>query len=284
MGTPEAIKEQLAQKASYQQDKPSSFGEQFKNYLARIAPSVKTVLPKQFDSERFLRIALSEVRRNPQLSQCSIESLGGAIMQSAILGLEPGLHGYAYLVPRWNSRTGRLDAEFQIGYKGYIDLAHRTGKVAFITAEIVYEDDYFDFQYGSNQKLTHKPNIESDKYGNPEYARKYYAYIKFKDGSEQFKVITREQALRHAKRFTASKNKEGELIGPWKTDFDAMALKTAIKLLFKTVQVSTEFQKQIAKDETIANDPDNVQSVYEVIEMEPAEHGDTQEDSERVGG
>ncbi|MGX1901146.1 recombination protein RecT [Thermolongibacillus altinsuensis] len=271
MAKPEDIKKQLAKKVNAVQEKPKTFGEQFKNYLAKIAPSVKTVLPKQFDTERFLRIALSEVRRNPQLSQCSIESLGGAIMQSAILGLEPGLHGYAYLVPRWNSKAGRFDAEFQIGYKGYIDLAHRTGKVAFITAEIVYEDDYFEFQYGTNQKLIHKPNIESEKYGDPEYAKKYYAYIKFKDGSEQFKVITKKQALRHAQRFTTSKNKEGELVGPWKTDFDAMALKTAIKLLFKTVQVSTEFQQQIAKDETIANDPDNVQSVYEVIDMEQTE-------------
>jgi recombination protein RecT len=271
MAKPEDIKKQLAKKVDAVQEKPKTFGEQFKNYLAKIAPSVKTVLPKQFDTERFLRIALSEVRRNPQLSQCSIESLGGAIMQSAILGLEPGLHGYAYLVPRWNSKAGRFDAEFQIGYKGYIDLAHRTGKVAFITAEIVYEDDYFEFQYGTNQKLIHKPNIESEKYGDPEYAKKYYAYIKFKDGSEQFKVITKKQALRHAQRFTTSKNKEGELVGPWKTDFDAMALKTAIKLLFKTVQVSTEFQQQIAKDETIANDPDNVQSVYEVIDMEQTE-------------
>jgi recombination protein RecT len=271
MAKPEDIKNQLAQKVDAIQEKPKTFSEQFKIYLAKIAPSVKTVLPKQFDTERFLRIALSEVRRNPQLSQCSIESLGGAIMQSAILGLEPGLHGYAYLVPRWNSKAGRFDAEFQIGYKGYIDLAHRTGKVAFITAEIVYEDDYFEFQYGTNQKLIHKPNIESEKYGDPEYAKKYYAYIKFKDGSEQFKVITKQQALRHAQRFTTSKNKEGELVGPWKTDFDAMALKTAIKLLFKTVQVSTEFQQQIAKDETIANDPDNVQSVYEVIDMEQTE-------------
>jgi recombination protein RecT len=266
MGSPQDIKNKLAEKTG--EKKTKSFTEQFQEYLGKMAPSVKTVLPKQFDSDRFLRIALSEVRKNPQLSQCSIESLGGAIMQSAILGLEPGLHGHAYLVPRWNSKTKRLDAEFQIGYKGYIDLAHRTGKIAFITAEIVYEDDYFEFEYGSNQKLVHKPNIDSEKYGDPKHAKKYYVYIKFKDGSEQFKVITKQQAIRHAQRFTASKTKEGEIVGPWKTDFDAMALKTVIKLLFKTVQISTEFQQQIAKDETISNDIENVQSVYDVIDVE----------------
>lgn len=267
MANPKDIKNQLQEKATGEKNQPS-FKEQFENFLGKMAPSVRTVLPKQFDTDRFLRVALSEVRKNPQLSNCSIESLGGAIMQSAILGLEPGLHGHAYLVPRWNGKQKRLDAEFQIGYKGYIDLAHRTGKVAYIVAEIVYEDDVIEFEYGSNQKLIHKPNIDSDKYGDPDHAVKYYAFIKFKDGSEQFKVITKAQAQRHAERFTASKKKDGGITGPWKTDFDAMALKTVIKLLFKTVQVSTDFQQQISKDETIAKDLDNTQSVYDVIDVE----------------
>lgn len=277
MGSPQDIKNKLAETAgAAPQEKPSSFTDQFKNYLSKMAPTVKTVLPKQFDSERFLRIALSEVRKNPQLSQCSITSLGGAIMQSAILGLEPGLHGHAYLVPRWNSKLKSLEAEFQIGYKGFMDLAHRTGKVAYITAEIVYEDDSLTFQYGSNQKLVHIPNIESEKYGDPAHAKKYYAFIKFKDGSEQFKVMTKAQAERHAVRFASSKKKDtGEIVGPWKTDFDAMALKTVIKLLFKTVQISTDFQQQIAKDETIANDIENPKSTYDIID--DAEYSEVQE-------
>lgn len=268
MGSPQDIKNQLAQKTGT--EKPRSFNEQVKSMLGQMAPSIKTVLPKQFDNERFVRIALSEVRKNPQLSQCSIESIGGALMQSAILGLEPGLHGHCYLVPRWNSKAGRLDAEFQIGYKGYIDLAHRTGKIATIEAEVVYKDDYFHFELGSNKKLVHKPNLDSETYGESESAIKYYCFIKFINGAEQFKVMTKSQIENHMRKH-APKNKNGEIVGPWKSDFDAMALKTVIRLGFKTIQISSDFQQQISRDETIANDLDNVKSVYDVIDIDVEE-------------
>lgn len=265
MGTPQDIKNQLANQAGIQQQNAEpSFNKQVSNMLAKMSPSIKSVLPKQFDTDRFARIALSEVRKNPELSKCSIESIGGALMQSAILGIEPGLHGHCYLVPRWNSKLGRLDAEFQIGYKGYIDLAHRTGKIATIEAEIVYKGDELHFEYGSNKRLIHKPNLDSEYYGDPEHAEKYYVYMKFLTGAEQFKVMTRSQMMRHMGKH-APRNKQKEIVGPWKSDFDAMSLKTVIRLGFKTIQISSDFQQQISRDETIANDPDNVNSVYDVI-------------------
>lgn len=281
MANPKDIKNQVAQKANGNETKPPSFKEQFEGYLEKMAPSIKTVLPKHFDSQRFMRIALSEVRKNPQLSKCSIQSVAGAVMQSAMLGLEPGLHGHAYLVPRWNGKTQTLDAEFQIGYKGYMDLGHRTGKIAYITAEVVYEDDYFDFQFGSEQKLVHKPNIESEKYGDPEYANKYYVFIKFKDASEQFKVITRKQAIKRMQKH-APKNKAGAIVGPWVSDFNSMALKTVIRDGFKTVQISSEFQENISRDETITTDPEMTKKTYDVIDAEYTEY-EEKNDSQQAG-
>lgn len=279
MANPQAIKEQVKNQVSPDKQKAPSFQEQFKNYLGMMAPSIKTVLPKQFDSERFMRIALSEVRKNPQLSKCSIESVAGAVMQSAMLGLEPGLHGHAYLVPRWNGKTKQLEAEFQIGYKGYMDLGHRTGKIAYITAEVVYEDDHFEFEFGSNQRLVHVPNIDSDKYGDPQHAKKYYMFIKFKDASEQFKVMTKKQATKRMADH-APKNKQGAIVGPWQTDFDAMALKTVIRDGFKTVQISTDFQENIARDETITTDPEMTKKSYDVIDMDYEEVENNEEQGE----
>ena len=278
MANPQDIKNQVAQKANGDNPKPPSFKEQFEGYLEKMAPSIKTVLPKHFDSERFMRIALSEVRKNPQLSKCSIQSVAGAVMQSAMLGLEPGLHGHAYLVPRWNGKTQTLDAEFQIGYKGYMDLGHRTGKIAYITAEVVYEDDYFDFQFGSDQKLVHKPNIESDKYGDSQHATKYYVFIKFKDASEQFKVITKKQAIKRMEKH-APRNKQKAIVGPWVSDFDSMALKTVIRDGFKTVQISSEFQENISRDETITTEPEMTRKTYDVIDADYTDY----EESESQG-
>lgn len=247
--------------APEKQDQPKDFNQQMAEYFGKMAPAVKMVLPGTLNTERFIRIALSEVRKNPRLLKCSMESVAGAVMQSAIVGLEPGPHGHVFLVPRWNKDIRSLECQFQMGYKGYIELAHRTSKMAYIDAEIVYEGDEFDFAHGSNKFLLHKPNIDSDKYGDPAFARYYYCFIKFKDGSETFKAMTRKQLIQHMEKF-APRDQQQNIVGPWTTNFDSMALKTPIRLLMKTTPITPEFQEQIARDETVANDLDNPRSVH----------------------
>ncbi|HET7616267.1 MAG TPA: recombinase RecT, partial [Bacillales bacterium] len=200
----------------------------------------------------------------------SLESIAGAVMQSAIVGLEFGPQAHVHIVPRWSSKTRQLEAEFQIGYKGYIELGDRTGRIAFTMPEIVYEDDKFDYQYGSNMFLHHKPNIESEKYGDPQYAKYYYTYLRFKDGTDRFIVRTKQQMINHMDRF-APRNKEKRIVGPWVSDFDSMALKTTIHQLFKTVSISSDFANKISRDGTIANDPDNPRSFHDYIDVEAEE-------------
>ena len=80
------------------------------------AKQFATALPKHINSDRFVRIAITTIRQNPKLAQCNQESLLGALMVSAQLGLEPGVLGQCYLIP-----YGR-ECQFQIGYKGMIEL------------------------------------------------------------------------------------------------------------------------------------------------------------------
>src|SRR6266567_377007 len=94
---------------------------------------------------------MTEIRRTPKLLECSPESLLGAMMLAAQLGLEPGPLGQVYLVPF------KRQVEFVVGYRGYIDLAYRSGQVKDVAAALVHEGDEFSYQYGTTPKLLHVP-------------------------------------------------------------------------------------------------------------------------------
>src|SRR5882724_2355689 len=114
---------------------------QFKNSLSK-------VLPKNLSVERICRIALTELRKNPNLQQCSVESFLGAIMNSSSLGLEIGdILGHVYLIPRKGA------CQFHLGYKGMIELANRAG--VLVTSNLVYEGDEFYAEYGNEERLKH---------------------------------------------------------------------------------------------------------------------------------
>ena len=105
--------------------------------IARALPSVMT-------PERFSRIAVSALSTTPKLAECHPMTFVGAMMTAAQLGLEPNTPlGQAYLIPYWNGKTKRLECQFQLGYKGMIDLAYRSGQIVSIQANVVYENDTF---------------------------------------------------------------------------------------------------------------------------------------------
>ncbi|MGL5951117.1 MAG: recombinase RecT, partial [Cetobacterium sp.] len=114
-------------------------------------------LPKHINSERFVRIALTQIRMNPQLAKCSQESLLGALMTSASLGLEPGVLGQVYLLPFNNKKLGTTECQLQLSYKGMIELLRRTGQLVDIYAYTVYSNDEFSIEYGLERTMTHKP-------------------------------------------------------------------------------------------------------------------------------
>ena len=113
--------------------------------LKRMEPQIRKALPKHLEPERLARIALTEIRKNPKLLECSRESLLGAVMTAAQLGLEPGVLGHAYLIPYWNNKTKSYEVQFQIGYKGLLDVVRRSGEITSISAHCVYENDEFEF-------------------------------------------------------------------------------------------------------------------------------------------
>lgn len=193
-------------------------------------------LPSVITPERFTRIVLTALRNNPKLMECDRTSLLAAIMQAAQLGLEPNTPlQQACLIP-----YGK-ECQFQVMYKGLIDLAYRSGEVSIIQAQTVYENDEFVYELGLEAKLIHKPCMKGDR-GK---AVAYYAIFKMKNGGENFAVMSKDEVVKFAQaKSKAYKN------GPWQTDFDAMAKKTALKQVLKYAPIHSEaMQTAIQNDE-----------------------------------
>ena len=222
-------------------------------YIKSMESEIAKALPSVMTPERFTRIVLSAVSVNPQLGSCTPSSFLGAMMTSAQLGLEVNTPlGQAYVLPYRNK--GVLEAQFQLGYKGLIDLAYRSGEVEVIQAHVVYANDEFTCEYGLEPKLTHKP-ADKDR-GEPV---KVYAVFKTKSGGYGFEVMSMDDIKRHAAKYSKS---YGSDFSPWKTNFEEMAKKTVLKRVLKYAPLKSEFVKAATADETIKS---NIASdMYEV--------------------
>lgn len=239
------VKNKLATKADNQVAE-SNEPKNMKQWITMMEPQIAKALPSVITPERFTRMALTAISTNPKLANSTPQSFMGALMNAAQLGLEPNTPlGQAYLIPFKNGKTGNLETQFQIGYKGLIDLAHRSGEFKVIYAKEVYEEDDFDYEYGLEPKLTHKPYIGTDR-GKVIF---YYAVFTLVNGGFGFEVMSKEDVEAHAKRFSQAYHN-----GPWKTNFDEMAKKTVLKKVLKYAPIKTEFVKQISEDNTIKTD------------------------------
>lgn len=243
-----------------------------KDYVTVMMPEIKKALPNTITPERFSRIVLSAISNNKQLQQCTPNSFLAGMMNAAQLGLEPNTPlGQAYLIPYRNK--GTLEAQFQIGYKGLIDLAYRSGQVKTIYAEEVYENDEFEYELGLNPKLVHKPAVKNR--GDVIY---YYAVFKLVNGGEGFTVMSIDDVKRHMNRFSKAANAG---FSPWQTNFDEMAKKTVIKKVLKYAPLSTDIMRKIAEDETIktdmAQDMSLVSDETEYVEVVDDETGEVKD-------
>jgi len=224
-------------------------------YISSRKDAIAKTLPKHINPERMARIAFLEVRKNPQLLNCSPQSLFGAILSASQLGVEPGPLGQCYLVPFYNKKTQSYDVQFVLGYKGMIDLARRSGVITNIYAHEVREKDEFSYCYGLNPQLNHVPALteRGDILG-------FYAVAHLKDGGHLFQYLSVEDV---EKRKDRSKAKE---YGPWQSDYEEMGKKTVLRHMWKYLPVSVEIMKKAVLDETITDieKPEESTSVYEL--------------------
>lgn len=220
-------------------------------YLSGMKDRIAAVLPKHLTADRVLQMAATTIHRNPAIAKCSPASLLGSVMQASILGFPPvDALGYCYFVP-----YGK-DVQFQIGYRGYVELARRSGKIKMVYAEVVREGDEFVCEMGLEPKLTHKPQFDSSK-----KLTHVYGVVHFTDGGYNFVVLSKSDVERLRMR---SPMQKGEPAGAWKTDYEAMAKAKALKQLSKYMPLNIDQQAVIASDETILT-PDNFRKENENI-------------------
>lgn len=214
-------------------------GQTIYDLIERQKPAIERALPNiGLTAERLTRVLQTQIRTNPRLAECSPVSLLGAVMLTAQLGLEPGPLGQAYFVPYGNKRTGQLECQFILGYKGMIALAWRSGGIV-INAYTICANDLFEFDYGSGY-VKHTYKISQ----NRGETTGFWAKATLPNGSTSILVMTRAEVDAHRKRSMARDD------GPWVTDYDAMGKKTVIRVLCSQLPLGAEAQRAIAADET----------------------------------
>lgn len=205
--------------------------------LARHQASIAQILPKVLPVEKLLKVAVNAVWRSPKLQTCSTQSLFSAIVNCGQLGLEPNTPAQqAHLVPFKGQCT------LVIGYRGYIELARRSGEVGPVYADIIREFDKWELVSGLMRDLKHWPDLTLADRGKP---LAYYSVYRSKDNLwGDFVVMNKKEVDAIRDR---SKNKSSD--GPWVTDYDAMGKKTAIKQNMKTAPLGLEVARAVAVDD-----------------------------------
>jgi recombination protein RecT len=194
-------------------------------------------LPKALPLDRFVRCLVTTLNRDPKLLECDRNSVLAGAMTAAQLGLEidPAL-GRAYLLPY------KGKAQLIIGYKGYVDLAYRSGQLAGLQAEAVYAADHFSYALGLDPKLEHVPADCEDR-GDLKYA---YAVANLSNGGKAWRVLNRAQVMKHKK----SSQSASSSYSPWVTHEEEMWRKTAIRALASILPLSPELRDAVATDDS----------------------------------
>lgn len=216
--------------------------------IKTLEPEIRKALPSVISTERFTRMALSALNNNPQLMECSQMSFLAALMNTAQLGLEPNTPlGQAYLIPYKNK--GKLECQFQLGFKGMIDLIYRNENVQTIQAHCVHEHDTFAYAFGLNPRLEHVPSV--DENGNRGEVTHVYALYKLANGGFGFEVMSKREIDLHAEKYSKAFHSD---YSPWKTDYDSMAKKTVIKKLLKYAPLKTDVIRAVTTDSSIKSE------------------------------
>lgn len=197
--------------------------------------AILKLIPKHVDAEKMIKLAHVSLTKNPTLLQCDPMSVVKSIVVLSQLGLEfDSPLGAAYLVPYKGQCTPI------IGYRGMIELARRSGQIKSLEAHVVYRDDSFVVEMGTESKLRYVPNFDAPR--RDEDILCVFAIAHFTDGGYQFDVMTRAQINAIRDRSKASQ------YGPWKTDYAEMSRKTVVRRLAKYLPLSPELSKGIEID------------------------------------
>ena len=238
-----ALRERVSQAPVGAEEGPTP-EQTLKAEIKRMEQAWANALPKTVTPDRFVRTVLTEVSKNPVLAECTTVTVLGAVTQAAQLGLEFGPLGLAYLVPFWNGQKRVRECQLIVGYRGYLQLARRSGEVKDIKAVAVHENDrQFDFWEDENgTHLIHRPAFDDRG-----AVVRYYGRCTFTNGGSLVMLVSLEEIeKRKARSQSADKG-----FSPWKSDPEAMRLKSTIRAMIPWLPLATEVAQGLASDEQV---------------------------------
>ena len=229
--------------------------------IAAMEAQISQALPAHLSAKRIIQTASNVVAKNPKIAECSAGSVLGAVMESALLGLSPGLR-QCYFVPYGGA------CQFQIGYQGWVELARRSGKIKTLYAYTVHAGDTFEYELGLEPKLIHKPG---EKRGDITHV---YAVAHYLPEGYSFVVLTKSEVESLRRRNASQRDTPN---GAWSTDYAEMAKAKAIKRLAKLMPLSDELARAAIADEAfiteeaITNDGTGTDAegfIYDITELQ----------------
>lgn len=262
MATNSALKNQLANKQeATKQVAASQLG--LKNLLN--TPTMQKKFEQVLDKKapQFMASILNLYNGDTNLQSAEPMSIVSSAMVAASLDLPVDKNlGYAWIVPFYDSKKGHKAAQFQLGYKGYIQLALRTGQYKSINVIEVREGELVKWN-----RLTEEIELDLDAASSDKVIG-YCGYFKLVNGFEKTVYWTRDQIEAHRIKFNKAKDKKS-LNNVWKSDYDAMAMKTVLRnMLGKWGILSIEMQKAMSEDESEREMKDITDEANEVQEPE----------------
>jgi len=258
-----------------------------KEYIQENLAQLQTSLPSHMNAERMQRIALTTVRLNPKLMECTPASFLGALFQSAQLGLEPNINGESWIIPYENRKKNCIEAQFQVGAYGWVKLFYNHKDSGTIQMAAVHEHDTYVEDVATSQIHHSKPAFGQDR-GK---VIGYYAIITMANGFKVACSMSYQETFEHAKRYSKSWDREKNEFRhgtPWRENFNSMGPLPSLKQAMKLVPKSVEIQRALAMDQTtktridpdMLNIPDETEwTEAEVVESEKLPAVETKEEA-----
>ena len=205
------------------------------------------------DAQRFISSVVSAVQTNPQLSECTNQSILSAALlgQSLNLPQSPQI-GMFYFVPYEDKKKGVKEAQFQISYKGMLQLAMRSGQYKKIHVTPIKEGELISYDPIEDEYVFKAETDPAKREALPTVG--YYAYFELVNGLRKALYWSKEQMESHAKRYSAS-YRNGWNTSIWKSNFDKMAMKTMLRqLISRFGTMSVEMQTAYTSDQAVLDE------------------------------
>ncbi len=239
------------------------------------------------DGQRFISAIISATTTNPALQECSNQSILSAALLGESLKLSPSPQlGQYYLVPYNESGKGKV-AQFQLGYKGYIQLALRSGQYRKLNVLAIKGGELIRFD-PLNEEIEVKL-IDDELEREQAETIGYYAMFEYMNGFKKAMYWSKAKMEAHALKYSpgyAADRKKGTKYTFWTKDFDGMAYKTMLRqLISKWGVMSIEMQMAYDADYAVINEDGTksyVETEAEIIDIEAPEQTEKAEDTENA--